>query len=342
MMSPGPLMIDLVGQHPDEPERERLRHPSTGGLIIFTRNYHSLEQVSELVREVRSLRDDLLIAVDYEGGRVQRFGPPFFKLPPMRSLGRMYDEHPAHALQLATLHGWMIGSELRAVDIDLAFAPVLDLDWAACKVIGDRALHGEHSIVTELATAHMRGLHAAGMAATGKHYPGHGHVQEDSHHELPVDRRDIDELLTHDERPFAELIEAGLESIMMAHIVYPAVDTQPASLSERWIRDELRRRLGFTGAVFCDDLSMGGAAALGDYAERARLAMTAGCDMLPVCNNRDEAERLAETIRDQRDALAAGRLHHLRGRSRSEWKVLHDSNAWHEAAQKLQTLSGTA
>lgn len=335
----GPLMIDFAAELPDEAEQERLQHPSTGGLIIFARNYSSLEQLTELIRLTRSKAPHILIAVDYEGGRVQRFGEPFLKLPPMRSLGRLHDDDPVAAMEVARQHGWMIGAELRALDIDLAFAPVLDLDYEACQVIGDRALHSAPDVVTSLAKAHLQGMHAAGMSATGKHYPGHGHVIEDSHHELPIDPRDHETLCGVDEQPFAQLIKAGLDSIMMAHIVYPEVDEAPASLSPYWIKQRLRQALNFTGSVFCDDLSMGGAAALGDYSERARLAMTAGCDMLPVCNNTAEAERLAEQIRDERDSDAATRLQKLRGRPAPDWQTLRDSSAWRIAADAINELA---
>lgn len=339
MQKLGPIMMDYAGEVPDEAERERLCHPSTGGLILFARNYSSLEQIRELISETRSLRSEVLIAVDYEGGRVQRFGEPFFQLPPMRKLGEQYDQYPGMAVETAAHHGWMIGAELRALDIDLAFAPVLDLDYASCDVIGDRALHSDLEVVIKLATSHMQGMQSAGMSATGKHYPGHGHVIEDSHHELPIDNRAAEELREQDEQPFAELIAAGLDSVMMAHIVYPAIDDLfPASLSAPWIRDELRGRLGFSGAVFCDDLSMGGAAALGDYGERAKLAMQAGCDMLPVCNNSAEAERLAEQISDSRDENSAERLLKLRGKSAPDWKHLRKSAAWEYAADELETL----
>lgn len=284
--APGPLMIDLAGPRLEAEEREMLAHPAVGALILFSRNYEEPAQLADLCSRARAVRPDLIVAADYEGGRVQRFREGFTPLPPMRTLGRLFDRDPDAALAAAEACGAVIASELNAAGLDLALTPVLDLDRGCSEVIGDRALHGDPAAVIELAGALRRGLAAGGMVATGKHFPGHGGVAPDSHVELPVDPRSPEELAD-DIAPYRALIVDGLESVMMAHIRYPAVDDKPASLSRVWVAEELRGRLGFEGTVFCDDLSMGGAASFGSYADRAAAALEAGCDILPVCNNRD-------------------------------------------------------
>lgn len=277
-------MMDLVGTAVQADEREMLGHPLVGGVILFSRNYRALQQLTSLTADIRRLRPDILIAVDYEGGRVQRFRDGFTALPAMGQIGRLHDRAPQLALQAAHAVGWLIGTELGAADIDLPLAPVLDLDHGISAVIGDRAIHRDPAAVSALANALCRGLRSAGMAATGKHYPGHGAVAADSHERLPMDERDLPALEA-DAAPFAQLIAGGLESVMMAHVRYPAVDNLPASLSAKWIGERLRKGLGFDGAVLCDDLSMGGAAVVGDYPDRALAALAAGCDILPLCNN---------------------------------------------------------
>lgn len=295
--APGPLMIDLAGPELAPEEREMLAHPAVGGLILFTRNYRDRAQLAALCAQAREARPGLLIAADYEGGRVQRFRDGFTALPPMRALGDLYDRDPAAARTAAGDCGLVMAAELGAAGLDMPLAPVLDLDRGLSSVIGDRAFHADPAVVSALAGALRRGLNAGGMAATGKHFPGHGGVAPDSHLELPVDERGPDELAA-DLAPFRDLVADGLESVMMAHLVYPAVDDRPASLSRRWIGDRLRGDLDFGGAVFCDDLSMAGAAAAGDYPDRAAAALEAGCDILPVCNNRDAAVRLLDALGD--------------------------------------------
>jgi beta-N-acetylhexosaminidase len=284
-MTPGPLMIDLDGTTLTGEDRELLRHPLVGSVIYFSRNYESPQQLAALTAAIRDVRPELCIAVDYEGGRVQRFRDGFTRLPPMRRVGELYARDAEAGLQLAEVVGRLMAVELGAMDIDMPLAPVVDLDTGCCEVIGDRAFDAGAPAVLALSLALRRGLNQGGMAATAKHFPGHGSVREDSHHELPVDPRSLDDLAG-DLAPYRGLIAQGLESVMMAHIRYPAVDEAPASLSSHWIRTRLRSELGFRGVVFCDDLSMGGAASVGDYRVRARLALDAGCDVLPVCNNR--------------------------------------------------------
>lgn len=291
-------MVDVGGLELTAEDREILRHPLVGGVILFTRNYRDHEQLKALCDDILGVRDPrLLLAVDHEGGRVQRFRVGFSRVPAMRTLGNRYGEDAVAALEDARAYGLTIGRELSAFGIDLCFAPVLDLDHGVSAIIGDRAFSDRSEIVVELAREFRAGLNAAGMAATGKHFPGHGAVRADSHVELPVDRRHEAELRGFDLLPFQALIADGIESIMMAHVRYTALDETPASLSRKWIRDILRKELGFGGVVFCDDLSMGGAAVAGSMEERARMALTAGCDMLPVCNDRAAVVALLDALK---------------------------------------------
>ncbi len=311
----GPLMMDIEGLTLTGEDRELLGHPLIGGFILFTRNFKNKKQLTELVIEIRKERPDILIAADYEGGRVQRFREGFTRIPPMRALGEAYEQNPARGRALAQACGWLMAAELREADIDLPFAPVLDIDTGVSEVIGDRAFHRDPDIIASLAVSLMAGLRDAGMAATGKHFPGHGHVAPDSHVELPVDERSMDEIEDEDIEPFLQMMQAGLPSVMMAHIRYPAVDDLPASLSHYWIQDCLRGEYGFDGAVFCDDLSMGGAACMGGYLERAEMALDAGCDMLPVCNNRAGVVEILDGLDWQPSPEASRRLMALKARA---------------------------
>ena len=308
----GPLMIDVAGKQLDAEDRELLCHPAVGGLILFTRNYAGPEQLRELIAEIRALpRPRLLLAVDHEGGRVQRFRMGFSRIPTMRSLGEKYQDDPQAGLAAAFDCGSTIGRELAAFDIDLCFAPVLDRDCGISKVIGDRAFSSELPVIDELASEFRRGLNAQGMAATGKHFPGHGAVVADSHTELPVDRRSYAELNETELQPFAVQIRAGIESLMMAHVLYPQVDNLPASLSPHWIQTVLRGELGYSGAVICDDLSMHGAAIIENPVLRLKHALEAGCDMVPVCNDRDTVKLLLDANPAPLSAEAQARLQTL-------------------------------
>ena len=290
-MSLGPVMLDIEGLTLSPADRDLLREPAVGGLILFSRNYESVEQLADLVTEVRSLRSPpLLIAVDHEGGRVQRFRDGFTRVPPMQRVGREFDRDAAAGRQAARDAGWLIGSELRAAGIDLAFAPCVDLDWGVSEVIGARAFHRDPEIVAELADEFSRGMRSAGMAAVAKHFPGHGAVVADSHLQLPVDRRDYGAILD-DMRPYERLVSNGsIAAVMTAHIVYEKIDELPASFSSYWLQQELRSRLGFGGAVFCDYLSMKATVSYGTIGERARLALEAGCNNVTICNDRDAAQ----------------------------------------------------
>jgi beta-N-acetylhexosaminidase len=292
-------MLDIEGHSLSPADRELLREPAVGGVILFTRNYESAEQIADLVAEIRALRTPpLLVAVDHEGGRVQRFREGFTQIPPMRRVGQEFDRDPEAGLQAARDAGWLIASELRAAGIDLCFAPCVDLDWGVSEIIGNRAFHRKPEIVADLATAFARGLRSAGMAAVAKHFPGHGAVLADSHLKLPVDRRDYG-LILDDMRPYDRLIGNGaIAGVMLAHIVYEQIDALPAGFSEYWIQRELRSRLGFGGAVFCDDLSMKATRDYGSMAERGRCALEAGCDMILVCNDRDAAHEAVDALNE--------------------------------------------
>lgn len=296
----GPIMADIPGQEVTAEDRELLSHPLVGGVILFTRNYHDPAQLAALCKDILAIKSAprLLLAVDHEGGRVQRFRVGFTRVPAMATLGRLYLEDAARARSEAQGWGATIGRELASYGIDLPFAPVLDVDAGMSQIIGDRAFSGDPEIVIELARAVGAGLRSQGIASTGKHFPGHGNVVADSHLELPIDRRPLQDLAALDLLPFKQLIEDGIESLMMAHVRYSAFDSTPASLSRKWIMTFLRRKLGFRGAVFCDDLSMNGAAVVGGLEDRARLALSAGCDMLPVCNDRPGCAALLDALKD--------------------------------------------
>ncbi|MDX1488715.1 MAG: beta-N-acetylhexosaminidase [Acidiferrobacterales bacterium] len=307
-------MLSLGGLELTPAEREYLRHPLAGGIILFERNYESLEQLSRLIEQIHAAREPrLLVAVDQEGGRVQRFCEPFTTLPAARVLGRLYDENPKRAKRLAQTCGWLMASELRAVGVDLSLVPVLDLDRGVSTVIGDRAFHADPEVVAALGHSYMTGMAQAGMAATGKHFPGHGSVTADSHVALPYDHREYMDIYTRDMVAFERMIHYGLAAIMTAHVVYPHIDRQPASFSGRWIKDVLRGRLGFQGAVFSDDLMMAGAKAAGKPLDRARAALDAGCDMVLVCNSAAAMEVL-DGLSVQDDPVSHMRLVRMHGR----------------------------
>jgi beta-N-acetylhexosaminidase len=318
-LSHGPVMLDVAGTELTADDRRRLAHPLVGGVILFSRNYASPEQLAELTREIHAVRQPpLLIAVDHEGGRVQRFREGFTVLPAMRELGAVWDGDTKRARKLAEAVGYVLAAELRARGVDLSFTPVLDVDHGNSSVIGDRAFHSDPAAIGELARGLMRGLRHGGMSAVGKHFPGHGHVKADSHHEMPVDERPLDELEASDLKPFRRLIENGLGGIMPAHVVYPAVDDKPAGFSAIWLKEILRRQLGFNGMIFSDDLSMEGASTAGDVAERAHAAIRAGCDMVLVCNNPQSADQLLAKLDYTMPATSLARLARIHGRGGPE------------------------
>lgn len=284
-------MGDVRGLQLAADEAEWLNHPLIGGVILFARNYENREQLASLVQSIRAIRPDILLAVDTEGGRVQRFREGFTRLPPLAAYGELYTQEPTLALALVEIGGRILGAELAEFDIDLPFSPVLDLDGGVSAIIGDRAFHAEPDVVAKLAFAHMQGLHAGGVSTTGKHFPGHGAVAPDSHEELPEDLRPRTEIERRDLLPYQACLE-GLDSVMAAHVVYPDADALPASFSPYWLQTVLREQMGFRGVIFADDLSMGGAREQGSIVERAQKAFAAGCDMLPVCNKPDDLATL--------------------------------------------------
>ncbi len=335
-MTLGPLMVDLKGTQMDAEEREILRHPLVGSVILFTRNYADPQQLTQLVSDIHAARSPaLIVAVDQEGGRVQRFRPEFSRLPSLRRIGHEYDSDHRAGCALARQLGWLMAAELRAHGVDLSFAPCVDLDYGVSEVIGDRALHRRGAAVGELAVAYMHGMRDAGMAAVAKHFPGHGAVVADSHHALPIDRRSLEDL-SEDLTPYRVLIANGLPAVMVAHVLFPEVDNVPASVSSRWIRGVLRGELGFQGAVFTDDLSMEGAAVAGDVIERAQRALAADCDVLPVCNKRESVIKLLDQLKVEPDASSALRLVRMRGRQQQNRDRLLASQAWQDCQETLR------
>jgi len=313
----GPVMLDVEGVRLTGADRRRLNHPLAGGVILFSRNYANGAQLTGLTEEIHALRNPpLIIAVDHEGGRVQRFRDGFTAIPAMRELGWAWDHGQQHARQLAQEIGFVLAAELLAHGVDLSFAPVLDLDRGISTVIGDRGFHSDPLAVGELARAVLHGLKQAGMNGVGKHFPGHGTVSADSHHEVPVDDRTYADIEASDLEPFRRLIDAGVGGIMPAHVIYPRVDDQPAGFSSVWLTQVLRGRLGFDGVIFSDDLSMEGARGAGGVTDRARAAFGAGCDMVLLCNSPDAADELLDNLSHPMPAVSLARLARMHGRSR--------------------------
>jgi len=284
------LMIDIAGTELTTEDKELLQHPKIGGVILFTRNHESLSQLKNLTSEIHNLKSPaLMIAVDHEGGRVQRFREGFTLLPPMRELGDLYDKNPGSAILKTENMGEIMGRELKAVGIDCSFAPVLDIDIGISEVIGNRSFHSDPKIISILAGALVHSMHKMELIAVGKHFPGHGHVKADSHIAIPIDNRNIEAITQSDLLPFQYLIESGIDGIMPAHVIYEKCDPAPAGFSSFWLKNILRHQLNFNGLIFSDDLTMKGAEPMGNMIERVIKAKTAGCDMLLICNNRDAA-----------------------------------------------------
>lgn len=326
----GPVMIDVESLTLTQAEKEKINHPNTGAVILFSRNYNTPEQITILIKSIRDARDgDILIAVDQEGGRVQRFQTGFTRLPP----ASIFAHHP----ELAESAGWLMATELLAVGIDFSFAPVLDIDCGVSEIIGNRSFSQDPQLATQLASKFRKGMKSAGMAATGKHFPGHGAVALDSHLTLPVDNRDLNTIRNKDFLPFKQLIAEGLEAIMPAHVVYPQIDALPAGFSTQWIHDILRTELNFDGTIFSDDLSMEGAASMGDFSQRAKLAMQAGCDMVLVCNNPTAAEEVLASMPVTKDKTRDRRLKAMLGKPNLSREQLLKTEKW----QKISTQIGT-
>jgi beta-N-acetylhexosaminidase len=328
----GPVMLDVAGLELAAGEREVLAHPLVGGVILFARNYASPMQLRALTEAIHAVRNPaLLIAVDHEGGRVQRFVDGFTRLPPMRTLGHLYDREPGLAVNLAGAIGVVLAAELRTHGVDFSFAPVLDIDFGSSSVIGDRAFHSTPAGVAALAGGLVAGLARMGMGAVGKHFPGHGYVRADSHHEVPVDDRELAAIEGDDLVPYRALVGKGLAGVMPAHVIYPKVDARPAGFSPVWLKDILRGRLRFEGIVFSDDLSMEGASVAGGIVERGHAALDAGCDMVLVCNAREAAQRLL-------DGLGARALDP--GRAARILTGTPDEAAYRSAAARVEAAKG--
>ena len=333
----GPVMADVAGFALTDAERARLLHPSVGGVILFKRNYENPEQLAALCREIHVLRSPhLLIGVDHEGGRVQRFREGFTPIPPMRAIGEAWDSHPQRARRLARDAGYVIGAELRAAGVDFTFAPVLDLDYGSSGVIGDRAFHRSPQAVTDLAHALVLGLQEAGVSAVGKHFPGHGYVAADSHLAIPVDERGMTDIEFADLMPFRQMIDLGLAGIMPAHVIYPRVDDQPAGFSRKWLTEILRGQYGFEGVIFSDDLTMEGASGAGGITERAVAALAAGCDMVLVCNRPELVDELLSRLKWPPAPVSLIRLARMHGRPHPPSHTdLHESLRYVSAVRQL-------
>jgi beta-N-acetylhexosaminidase len=350
-MKLGPVMVDVAGLELTPDDIERLRHPQVGGVILFARNFAAPLQLVQLTRAIRELRSpQLVIAVDHEGGRVQRFKHGFTPIPPMRALGRLWDRDPAQALAAARGCGFVIASELQAHGVDFSFAPVLDVDYGESGVIGDRAFHSDPHAIAVLAEALQAGLNAAGMASVGKHFPGHGYVRADSHLEVPVDDRTLAEITAADLLPFQRLARSSnsagasqqrMGGIMPAHVIYPKVDAKPAGFSRVWLQKVLREKLGFQGLIFSDDLSMEGASTAGGVVARANAALNAGCDMALLCNDPRGQDAMLEGL--ERRPIAptlAKRLEKMRGKGIST-AALKANAAYLAATENLARVRQT-
>lgn len=337
----GPVMLDVAGTRLTDAERERLLDPLVGGVILFARNFADSETLIELTSEIRALRKPaLLIAVDHEGGRVQRFRTDgFTRLPAMAVLGRLWEGDHVAALDAARSTGFVLAAELIAHGVDLSFAPVLDLDYGCSRVVGDRSFHRDPQVVASLAGALCAGMQEAGMGSVGKHFPGHGFVEADSHHEIPVDQRDFDAVWDADIQPYRHRLLRRLSGVMPAHVIYERIDPRPAGFSSFWLQEVLRARLGFDGVIFSDDLTMEGATVAGDIVARARSAFDAGCDMVLICNRPDLAadllDRWVPVVSDATRARIAG----LRPRPRfADLFALELSEPYRDAREAVRQL----
>ena len=328
----GAVMLDIAGTILADTERDIINHPNTGAVILFSRNYESPEQVIDLIQNIRAARNgEILIAVDQEGGRVQRFQEGFTRLPP----AALYQNEP----EISEVAGWLMAAELLAVGVDFSFAPVLDVDCGVSTIIGNRAFSQSAEKVTQLASEFRRGMKRAGMAATGKHFPGHGAVALDSHLALPIDERNLEAIRVSDLQPFRQLIAEGLEGIMPAHVLYSQIDNQSAGFSDFWIQQVLRQELGFDGVVFSDDLSMEGAASVGGFPQRAKIALQAGCDMVLVCNNSTAAMDVLDFLPIENNAKRESRLQKMRGKYLLNPKQLQSTEAWKKAVFLIQNFT---
>jgi beta-N-acetylhexosaminidase len=327
----GPVMIDIEGLTLTNEEKEKINHPNTGAIILFSRNYTDPEQIENLIKEIRKVRQgSILIAVDQEGGRVQRFQNQLTRLPPAST----YQNQPQATFEA----GWLMAAELLSLGVDFSFAPVLDVDRGVSDIIGNRSFANDAMKVSDLASRFMLGMQEAGMAATGKHFPGHGAVALDSHLTLPIDNRSLQDIEKEDLLPFQILIRQGLQAVMTAHVEYPQVDALPASFSEIWLKTILRHKLGFHGVIFSDDLNMEGAVKIGAPLQRAELALKAGCDMILMCNNPSAASQILEQLPIKNDPVRETRLQAMIGKCPCSRSELLQSSSWRSARNKMGQL----
>ena len=339
-MSLGPVMVGLSGTQLTDEEKEMLNHPMVGAVILFTRNYETPLQLQDLIADIHMLRTPhLLVCVDHEGGRVQRFREGFTRLPPLRRIGEVYDQDARRAKRLAETAGWLMAIELRAVGVDFSFSPVLDLDYGVSEIIGDRSFHRKAHAVANLAQSYIGGMQRAGMAATGKHFPGHGAVEVDTHVGIARDERPFVDIESDDLVPFERLIHSGLAGIMPGHVIYPNIDPQPAAFSRFWLQEILRKRLQFQGAIFSDDLLMQGAAVMGGVSDRAEAALEAGCDMVLVCDNFNEICNTLERLERFDNPASHLRMARMHGRKPVTRDQLHNRPQWHQAIQIMDSLN---
>lgn len=337
---PGVLMLDLQGTELSEDERQLLTHPQVGGVVLFSRNIRDMAQVQALVADIRCCRPQILLAVDQEGGRVQRLREGFTRLPAMLRFGQLWQQDQQAALTLTRDCGWLMASEVLACGLDVSFAPVLDLHTGVSEVIGDRAFAAEQDTLITLATEFMQGMHEAGMATTGKHFPGHGSVAADSHHALPVDSRSVQDIREHDMQAFVRCMPV-MDAVMPAHVIYEQADADCAGFSDYWLQTVLRGELGFTGVIFSDDLVMAAAAAAGDMEDRVKKALTAGCDMLLVCNDRSAALEVLAVL-EAMNTEPNARLLRMQGKHHLNFDALIATPRWQQTREQLTQLDPAA
>lgn len=331
----GPLMLDLEGTTLSGSDIRRLQHPATGGVILFSRNIESVAQVRDLITAVREQRPELILAIDQEGGRVQRIRDGVTRLPPLAALGQRYDRDQEAALHMARDWGWLMAAEMLGLGLDISFAPVLDLEVGRSKVIGDRSFHADPEAVVQLAGAYIAGMHEAGMAATGKHFPGHGWAEADSHVAIPLDERSLQHIRQWDMQPFSRLADS-LDAVMPAHVIYADIDQHPAGFSPFWLQTVLREQVQFQGVIFSDDLTMEGASVAGGFAQRAQAALEAGCDMVLVCNKPEGADEVLAWLEQSGYEANQQRLAAMMARLNVDWDSLLQEPRYLSVKQSIE------